>query len=620
MTDDPLRLDPETMRQLGYQAVDMLVDRLGDDSIPPLRRATPEAMAARLSGPPPEQPEGFEQILRSLREDVLPFMSRGDHPGFFAFLPFAGTWPGALGDFIASACNVYAGSWMESAGPSQVELEVLGWFKQWVGYPEEAVGLLLSGGSAANLTALACAREAKAGGMADDLMVYVADQAHSSLARAARHLGFRPTQVRVLPSDKHFRLRIDYLREALAADTSAGRRPLLVSASAGATNTGAVDPLEEIAAVCAEHDVWFHVDAAYGGFAVLSERGRDALAGIARADSIALDPHKWLYQPFECGCVLVRDGSRLEEAFTITPDYLRDAATREGEVNFSDLGMQLTRSARALKVWVSLRYFGVGAFRAAIERSLELADRARERVEQSEELELVAPPSLGVVCFRRRFAGPDEDELNARLVSALEESGIGLVSSTRLNGRYAIRLCVMNHTTGRDDVERVIDFLEQADVRDSEAGALAEYERHPSVGAETSVRETPARFTLLDSLPADEAQAVVAIGVAHEAPAGETLVEQWDTSRDFFLIEEGRVDVLVGDQQVRELGPGEFFGEIAALDWGAGFGYPRLAAIVTATPVRLLVYPDGGLQALIRDFPAVERVIRAAVEHRLSAR
>jgi glutamate/tyrosine decarboxylase-like PLP-dependent enzyme len=611
------------MRQLGYRAVDMLVERLSDETIPPLRRATPDEMAERLGGPPPDGPESFDEILVRLGEDVLPFMSRGDHPGFFAFIPFAGTWPGALGDFVASAANVYAGSWMESAGPSQVELEVLGWFKDWVGYPSEAAGILVSGGSAANLAALACARETQIGAMTDDLVAYVSDQTHSSFARAARNLGFRPDQVRVLPVDDDYRLRTDLLAEAMDADLAAGRRPLFVSASGGATNTGAVDPLPEIAAICKKRGVWFHVDAAYGGFAVLAAAGREALAGMELADSVTLDPHKWLYQPYECGCLLVRAGPALGAAFSITPDYLNDAVAQAGEINFSDLGLQLSRSSRALKVWVSIRYFGLDAFRGAVERSLELAVLAKERIEQSEELELMAPPSLGVVCFRRVFGGlADEEELdrlNAQLVSALEASGLGLVSSTRLHGRYVIRMCVMNHTTGAADVERVLAFLEQADVADATTSPLARYERHPAVGSSPAPGGEK-RFTLLDELAPEDALLVRELGAPREAEAGETIVEQWDASKDFFVIVDGSVEVLVDGKRVAELGAGEFFGEIAALDWGAGFGYPRIAQVVATSPLELLVYADGALQSLVREHPAVERVIRAAVEHRLSIR
>src|SRR5579862_4160266 len=205
MTRDPLGLDPSTMRELGYRTVDMLVDWLVTET-PPLRRASPEEMRARLAGPPPDAPESFDDLLAGLHNDVLPFGSRVDHPAFFAFIPGSGTWPGALGDFVASAANVYAGSWMESAGVTQIELEVLGWFASWLGYPETAGGILVGGGSAANMTALVTARETLVGSMHPDVVLYLSDQAHSSLARAARTLGFGPGQIRILPVDDEHRL------------------------------------------------------------------------------------------------------------------------------------------------------------------------------------------------------------------------------------------------------------------------------------------------------------------------------------------------------------------------------------------------------------------------------
>jgi glutamate/tyrosine decarboxylase-like PLP-dependent enzyme len=323
-------------------------------------------MRDRLAGPAPELPGDYGEVLGRLLADVLPYASRTDHPGYFAFVPSFTTWPAALAELIAAAANPYCGAWMESAGPAQVELQVIDWFRDWLGMPGSTSGVLVTGGSAANLTALLVARDA-AGGPSDDEIVYVSDQAHSSLARTARAMGLRPHQVRVLPTDGRWRLRPGSVTAAVRADREAGRVPFALCASGGSTNTGAVDPLADLADVCAAEGLWLHVDAAYGGFAALTPKGRKLLAGIERADSVTLDPHKWLFQPMECGSVLVRDGARLERTFAIHPDYLDDNDARgNGEINFADRGLQLSRGFRALKVWVSVRTFGLAAFRAAV--------------------------------------------------------------------------------------------------------------------------------------------------------------------------------------------------------------------------------------------------------------
>ncbi|HEX2043914.1 MAG TPA: aminotransferase class V-fold PLP-dependent enzyme [Acidimicrobiales bacterium] len=628
--DDPLGLDAETMRTLGYRTVDFLVDVLTDTSAPALRRATRAEMEGRLAGPPPEQGEDFEHLLAQLARDVIPYTSRGDHPAYFAFIPSCGTWPGALGDLIASAVNVFAGSWMESPGPSQLELTLLDWFKEWIGYPRTAAGVLVSGGSAANMTALACAREALLGPMSDKVVVYCSDQAHSSVARGARVLGFRPDQVRVLPVDADYRLRAERVEAAMDADLAAGRQPLLVSASAGGTNTGAVDALGDLARLCRRRRVWFHVDGAYGGFAALTERGRRWLGGIEEADSVTLDPHKWLYQPFECGCLLVREGRLLREAFEITPDYLHDAETKEREVNFSDLGIQLSRMARAFKLWMSLRYFGVDAFRAAVDRSLDLAAYAQQRIESSPELELLLPANLSVVCFRRRPpAVEDEHRLesaNARIVADLARTGIGLISSTRLQGRYALRMCVLNHTSRKEDVDRVLGWIERASITTDTRSArrpAVQHERHPQVGegwlARSAVeRGVVASVPLFHALDEAAVTAVTAVARTQQAAPGETIVQQWDCAREFYVIVEGTASVHADGTRVAELGAGDFFGELAALDWGASFGYPRLATVVAETPMRLLVLPGASLNDLARNVPEIGRRIQRAKRVRLS--
>jgi hypothetical protein len=375
-----------------------------------------------------------------------------------------------------------------------------------------------------------------------------------------------------------------------------------------------VDPLPGLVEVCRARGVWLHVDGAYGGFSILSERGREELRGLELADSLTLDPHKWLYQPIECGCLLVRDGSLLRRAFEIVPDYLSEARAAEEATNFGDLGLQLTRTSRALKIWLSVQTFGLDAFRAAVERALELAEHAAQRAEESDALELLLPRSLGIVCLRRRFEGADEAEherRNAALAVALEESGTGLISSTRLHGRFALRLCILNHTTGPADVDAVLDFLEREEAPDR--ATAPRYERNPDVTESLF----PAPIPLFASLDAEQAERVAGLASERNAQPGETVVEQWGSERDFFVIVDGTADVYVGDEHARSLGPGEFFGELAALDWGAGYGYSRLATVVAGSPLRLLVFPEGVLAELLQ-LPDVESQIRAAVQERLA--
>ena len=595
--ESPLALDPETMRRLGYRTIDMLIERMTGPPGPVVRSATPAELRARLATPPPEEPASFEEILAGLERDVLPFVARISHPGYLAFIPGEGTWPGALGDLISSALNIDTCWWLGASGPSALELVVIDWLREWVGYGPRAAGVLVSGGSASNLTALACAREARLGAMDADAVIYMSDQTHSSLARAARALGFRPEQVRVIRSDELGRIRADALRAAIAADRDAGRRPLIVIANAGTTATGAVDPFEELAQVCGEHGAWLHVDGAYGAFACLTERGRAALAGMELADSITLDPHKWLYQPIELGALLVRDGALLRRGFEINPEFLDDVEAADHEVNFSDLGLQLTRSSRALKLWMSLRYFGAGAFRQAIDACLDLADHARGAIEASPELELMTPPSLGIVTFRRHPAGVDNEavleRINASLSERIQDQGDVFVSTGRVRGRLVLRLCILNHSTSAAHVDRA---LEQAstlpvDLTATPAPVQASYPpieegwlRRPAL--DRAALRGLALFAELDDAQADQ---VLLDAHEHHAMAGEAIVEQWQVSRELYVVLEGKVEVTADGRLLTTCGPGEFFGELAAIDWGAGFGRTRTATVTAREPTRLLV-------------------------------
>ena len=618
------------MRYLGYRTVDMLVERLRDPrAFPVNRRATRQEMQRRLSASAPESGADFDALLARLERDVLAFASHVEHPGYFAFIPGSPTWPGALGDFIAAATNIFAGSWMEAAGPTQLELTVLDWFRGWVGYPAEATGILVSGGSAANMTALAVARESLLGAMSDRVVAYVSDQAHSSIARAARVLGFRPAQVRVIPVDDRFRLVPQALVGAMETDRRAGLQPLFVSASAGSTNTGAIDDLSGLAEVCREQGAWLHIDAAYGGFAAITDRGRRWLRGIEQADSITLDPHKWLFQPFECGALLVRDGRLLRRAFEITPDYLHDAAAATGEVNLADQGLQLTRVSHAFKVWLSIGFFGLARFRDAIDRAIDLAAHAQELIEASDRLELLSPRQLSIVCFRRTMEGVDDEEAvaasNADLVAQMEEQGAALLSSTRLRGRYALRMCIVNHTTTAEDVEGVLSWLERATPRAAHsrtAPVSTHYERHADVDEGWLGRDRPdpaglRAIPLFDGLSQAQLERISASADVRHVQRDRTVVERWEASREFYVVLEGVVRVTRDGSELALIEPGGFFGELAALDWGAGYSYPRLATVETVTAARLLTVPALLLNELVRETPAFEERIRAAVRERL---
>ena len=639
MSDDPLAFDAETMRRMGYAVVDLLVRRIDELADGPvLRTATRAEMAARINGPAPTGPRDFAGLLARLDQDVLPFVGHFDHPRFFGYIPGAGTWPAALGDLIAAATNIDGGAWREAAGPSQLELTVLDWFRDWIAYPDAAAGVLVSGGSAANLTAIACARETIVGPMSPRIVAYASDQTHSSLARAARHLGFRPDQIRVLATDERFRIRLDDLSAAIDADTQAGRLPFLVIANAGTTNTGAVDDLAAISALCRERGIWLHVDGAYGAFAALTERGRAALAGLELADSVTLDPHKWLAMPFEVGCLMVREGANLERAFELHPEYLRERHEDREAINFADRGLQLTRASRAIKIWLAVQTFGLDAFRRVIDRALDLTIEAQARIESDDRLELVSPASLGVLTFRRRgqpgMSAEVVDRRNEEIVSQLAAGGDVLLTSTTIGGRYAIRLCILNHTSAAADVAFALDLVAAADPPAQATGTAdpaprSERRERAAVQAAVGIDWLTAHDATtadLRSAPLfasiDDDQARRFLGTAREEVygAGDAVTERWALARTFYIVRSGGLSVRVGDREVNTLGAGDHLGEIAAIDWGRDFSYGRTATVVATEPTRLLGFPAAALRELMLDAPEVDRAVRRIAQARLGSR
>jgi glutamate/tyrosine decarboxylase-like PLP-dependent enzyme len=369
-----------------------------------------------------------------------------------------------MADALVAGFNPFAGTWLEASGPAQVEIVTVDWLRQICGLPPTGGGHFVTGGSTANLTALAVARHIKLSDKMENAVVYFSDQTHSSVERALRLLGFARDQMHKIPSDDTLRLSVSTLQQVIEKDQAEGYRPFCVVGNAGTTNTGAVDPLPELAGFCAREGLWLHVDASYGGAALLSQKGQEVLTGIERVDSLSLDPHKWLFQPYEIGCVLLRDVSLLRRTFHIQPEYLEDTSRVDEEVNFYEYGIQLTRSFRALKLWLSLKIFGVAAFRQAIERGIKLAELAEQEIRRLPSWELVTPAQLGIVTFQ--FSAEDAsateiNSINRRIVDEAIKDGFAFISSTTLKGRTVLRLCTINPRTTETDILETLHRLEQ---------------------------------------------------------------------------------------------------------------------------------------------------------------
>lgn len=458
-----LDVDPETMSRLAHRVMDDVLRHLEHmDSEPAWRMFSREEGEARFREPPPETGRPLEALLDRARGEVLDHAGRIGHPRFLAFVPSAVTFPGVLAEVLVAGLNPFVGTWVGGSGPTMLELVVVDWIRQMLGLPEGAGGLLTSGGSEATVLAVVAARDTHLEASPERAVIYASDQSHSCVPRAARIAGFPRERFRALPAGADGRLDPDRVRRAVGEDAARGLVPFLLVGNGGTTSTGSVDPLGDLAAVAREAGLWFHVDAAYGGFAALTERGRAALAGMEAADSWVFDPHKWLYQGYECGSLLLREPRRLRETFRATADYLQDVDLGEREPNFGDAGIQLSRTCRALKVWLSVSHFGLAAFRAAVDRTLDLALAAQRDLDADPRFELLSPARLGVVCFRLHPPGAGEetlDALNREVLTRLNRSGYAFLSSTRIAGAFALRLCVLSHRTTRADLRGVIERI-----------------------------------------------------------------------------------------------------------------------------------------------------------------
>jgi aromatic-L-amino-acid/L-tryptophan decarboxylase len=453
------------MRMLGYRAVDEIVRHLTTLRDRPVGGPSDRRALERLfTAPPPENPSPAPEVLGEVVDQVLTAIVHTDHPRFMAYVPGPSNYVGAIADFLAAGFNVFAGHWLVGAGPAIVERVTVDWLRGLCGLPDGGGGLFVSGGTAANLAAVHAARTDRLGGPDPRGVIYVTAQTHASIRKGLRFLGLADRQVCAVPVDGRYRMDPDGLRASIRRDGDSGLRPFCVVATAGTTSTGASDPLPDVADVCREGGLWLHVDAAYGAAAVLAGKARQAMDGLSRADSIALDPHKWWFQPYEAGCVLVREAGTLARAYTLHAEYLRETRLSDGPLNYYDFGPQLTRSFRALKVWMSLRTFGLNAFRSAVEHGLALAEHAQATLNARKQWEIVTPAQLGIVTFRPHAPGLDPgqvDSLTRAIAARSLEDGYALVLTTELATRPVLRMCTIHPETTRDDVTAVIDRLEQ---------------------------------------------------------------------------------------------------------------------------------------------------------------
>lgn len=463
-------LDPadwEVMRELGHRMVDDMLAYLQTVRERPIWQPMPDEVKDHLDAPLPTAGQGAEAAYEDFKRDVLPYPMGNIHPRFWGWVMGNGSPLDMLSEMLAAGINSNLGGGEHA--PSRVEAQVIDWCKEMLGFPHDASGLLVSGGSMANLIGLTVARNIRAGfdvrgaGLqsADaNLTAYCSTETHSSVQRAFELLGLGSEWLRKIPVNNRFEIDTTVLEAAIAADRASGHRPFCVIGNAATTNTASFDDLEALADICAREELWFHVDGAFGALAALSPALRSRIRGMERADSLAFDLHKWFYAPFEVGAVLVRTAQDHYRSFTLTPDYLKhsERGLAGGTAWFSDYGIQLSRGFRALKVWMAIKAHGIDKYARLVEQNVEQAQYLGALVDAAPSLERLAPV-FNTVCFRYVAEGMAPDALNAlneEILTQMQEQGVVMPSGTTLNGNYAIRVCITNHRTRFEDLDLMV--------------------------------------------------------------------------------------------------------------------------------------------------------------------
>jgi aromatic-L-amino-acid decarboxylase len=466
--EDPadLELPPAVMRAMGQDVLERVVAHLASLAEQPAAGdVLAEELCRSMREPAPEQGAALDELLDPLFRDWIPRSFNCAGPGYLAYIPGGGIFPAALADLIAGATNRYTGIWRAAPALVQLESNVLDWFRDWMGFPPGTRGLFTTGGSMSIFNAILCARERLLGPEIRRGILYTSTQAHSSVQKAARMAGILPDRVRTIPVDDQFRLRVEALTAEIERDRRAGLRPFLVVSTAGTTNTGAVDPLEAIAELCENERLWHHIDGAYGAFFHVVEEFRPLLSGLSKADSLTLDPHKGLFLPFGTGALLVRDGSALRAVHETQAGYLPPAADSEF-YEPAQYGPELSRGFPGLRVWLTIKTFGVARLRAAIAEKRALALAAADRLARQPGIALVAAPQLSLLAFRLEPPGASaaaQDEATRRLLERVNSRGRVLLTGCTVEGRFLARICVLSFRTRSRHVESAVDqILEEA--------------------------------------------------------------------------------------------------------------------------------------------------------------
>jgi glutamate/tyrosine decarboxylase-like PLP-dependent enzyme len=465
----------EEFRRLGYRAVDLLVEHMSSLRTQPCRSPVPEDVRRELMDhPPPEDGSDPDVLLDYARSTILRYPMGNGSPRFFGWVNSPAAPLGALAELLAAGLNPSVAGGDHAA--TYIEHAVLRWMKHLIACPPEAGAILTSGGSVANLIGLAVMRHSKTEGhvrarglveLGRKLVVYTSTEGHSCIEKAIELLGIGRENLRRIGVDERWQMDVRALGDRIAEDRAAGLVPCGVAATAGTVNTGAVDPLAQIAEICHSEGLWFHVDAAYGGPAALLPELATLYEGLDRADSVAIDPHKWMYVPVECGCALVRDAAAMRDAFSLVPPYLRDEKALPW---FSEFGIQQSRGFRALKLWFALKHIGLDGYRRAIARDIRLARALQERLRSSSDFQLVSAGPLSITCFRYRPAAPDLpesdiDRLNKRVLDRVQTDGRVFLTGTELAGRFVLRACIVNFRTTEEDLQTLLEAVRAAATR-----------------------------------------------------------------------------------------------------------------------------------------------------------